>query len=122
MKLTTLLSTAVLVLSLSAGATAGDPTGRVGFDKLKTLIGEWDGQAEDGTSREASYELISGGTALMETLKSEAEPPMVTIYTMDDDRVALTHYCTSNNQPRMQTEPITGDPKVHQEQFDFAFI
>jgi len=31
--------------------------------------------------------------------------------------VALTHYCTANNQPRMQTEPIAGDPKV----LDFTF-
>ena len=117
MKLTTLLSMAVLALSVSLNATAGDPKGQIGFDKLKTLVGEWEGQAEDGSSREASYELISGGTALMETLGSEAEAPMVTIYNLDDDRVALTHYCTGNNQPRMQTEPIAGDPKV----LDFTF-
>ena len=119
MKRLTLLSAsaAILVLALSSGATAGDAKGQVGFDKLKTLVGEWEGQAEDGSSRAASYELISGGTALMETLKAESEAPMVTIYHLDDDRVALTHYCTGNNQPRMQTEPLAGDPKV----LDFMF-
>ncbi len=117
MKLMTLLSTAILVLSLSASVTAGDSKGQVGFDKLKALVGEWEGQTQDGSPRQASYQLISGETALMETLQSEAEAPMVTIYNVDDDRVALTHYCTANNQPRMQTEPITGDPKV----LDFTF-
>ena len=111
------LSAAIFVLAISASATAGDSKGQVGFDKLTVLVGEWEGQAEDGSSREASYKLISGGTALMETLKAEAEAPMVTIYNLDDDRVALTHYCTGNNQPRMQTEPISGDPKV----LDFTF-
>ena len=117
MKRLTLLSTAILILALSGDATAGDAKGQIGFDKLKTLVGAWEGQAEDGSSREASYELISGGTALMETLKAESEPPMVTIYHLDDDRVALTHYCAGNNQPRMQTEPLAGDPKV----LDFTF-
>ena len=42
---------------------------------------------------------------------------MVTIYNVDGDRVALTHYCSANNQPRMQTVPIAGDPKV----LDFTF-
>ena len=117
MKRITLLLTAILVLSLSASVAAGDSKGQVGFDKLKALLGEWEGQTQDGSPREASYQLISGGTALMETLQSEAEPPMVTIYIVDGDRVALTHYCTANNQPRMQTEPIAGDPKV----LDFTF-
>ncbi len=120
MKRITLLSTlaaAILVLALSASVTAGDSKGQVGFDKLKALLGEWEGQTQDGSPRQASYQLISGGTALMETLQSEAEPPMVTIYNVDRDRVALTHYCTANNQPRMQTEPIAGDPKG----LDFTF-
>lgn len=117
MKLMTLLSTAILVLSLSASVTPSDSKGQVGFDKLKALVGEWEGQTEDGNPRQASYQLISGETALMETLQSEAEAPMVTIYNVDDDRVALTHYCTANNQPRMQTEPIAGEPKV----LDFTF-
>jgi hypothetical protein len=113
----TLLSTALLVVFLSAAASAGESKGQAGFDKLKALVGEWEGKNEDGSPGKASYQLISGGTALMETLTPEGEPGMVTIYTVDGDRVALTHYCTANNQPRMQTEPITGDPNV----LDFSF-
>lgn len=113
----TLFAMIISILALSVGTVAAESQGQVGFDKLKTLVGEWEGQAEDGTSGKASYQLISGGTALMETLTSEAEPPMVTIYHVDDERVALTHYCTANNQPRLQTEPITGKP----ERLDFTF-
>ncbi len=43
MKRITLLLAAILVLSLSASVTAGDSKGEVGFDKLKALVGEWEG-------------------------------------------------------------------------------
>ena len=47
MKRIALLSTAILVLSLSASVTAGDSKGQVGFDKLKALLGEWESQTQD---------------------------------------------------------------------------
>jgi hypothetical protein len=82
-----------------------------GFDKLTTLVGEWEGTGEDGVHRSVRYELISGGTALWETLSPENEPDMVTVYTLDDDHLALTHFCSANNQPRMTTEPLASAPE-----------
>jgi hypothetical protein len=38
-----------------------------------------------------------------------AEAEMITVYTPDGDRLAMTHFCSSGNQPQMQTGPITGD-------------
>src|SRR3990172_8832414 len=116
MRNVTLLS-ASLALALSAGSAAVQEKGQAGFDKLKTLVGEWEGQSEDGVPSRASYQLISGGTALMETYEPGGEPAMVTIYAVDGDRVALTHYCTANNQPRMESPPIEGEPQ----RLDFAF-
>jgi len=110
MRNVTLLS-ASLALALSAGSAAAQGKGQAGFDKLKTLVGEWEGQSEDGVPSRASYQLISGGTALMETYEPGGEPPMVTIYAVDGDRVALTHYCSANNQPRMESPPIEGEPQ-----------
>lgn len=89
-----------------------------GFDQLKTLVGEWDGQAPGGHTMHASYQLVSGGTALLERLAMAGEQEMVTVYTPDGDRLAVTHYCSAGNQPQMQTAPVTGPTT----EFSFSFV
>jgi len=89
-----------------------------GFAQLTPLAGEWEGQTPDGKAVGLSYQVVSGGTALLERLHMGGEPEMVTVYTPDGDRLAVTHFCSAGNQPQMQTGPITGDVK----QFSFAFV
>ena len=62
------------------------------FDKLKTLVGTWESDTPKGKII-AKFELTSGGTALLEHLSSPWDGEMITIYTLDGDRVLLTHYC-----------------------------
>lgn len=85
---------------------------------MKMLVGEWEGKAENGTAVRVSYRLVSGGTALMESLQPVGEPEMVTLYTADGDHLALTHYCSANNQPHLRTAPISGGPQ----KLDFSFV
>ena len=89
-----------------------------GFEQIRPLIGEWDGQAPGGKAVHASYQLVSGGTALLERLSMGGEPEMVTVYTPDGDRLAVTHYCSAGNQPQMQTAPVTGPTA----EFSFSFV
>ena len=89
-----------------------------GFDQLKPLVGEWEGQTADGKPTHVSYQLVSGGTALLERLRMGEEPEMVTVYTPDGDRLAVTHFCSAGNQPQMRTAPVTGAVK----QFSFTFL
>jgi hypothetical protein len=89
-----------------------------GFEQLKPLIGEWDGQAPGGKALHASYQLVSGGTGLLERLAMGGEPEMVTVYTPDGDRLAVTHFCSAGNQPQMRTEPVTGPTT----EFSFSFV
>jgi hypothetical protein len=51
-----------------------------------------------------SYQLISGGAAIMERIMPPNEPSMVSIYHLDGDKLMMTHYCSAGNQPRMQAE------------------
>jgi hypothetical protein len=89
-----------------------------GFAQLAPLAGEWDGKTPDGKSIRVSYQLVSGGNALLERLETSGEPEMVTVYAPDGERVTVTHFCSAGNDPQMQTAPITGDTK----QFSFDFV
>ena len=43
---------------------------------------------------------------------------MVTLYTADGERVALTHYCSIGNQPHMETPAVSSGANG----FPFAFV
>ncbi len=75
------------------------------FDVLKKLVGTWEGTTKMGDKEEkvtATYELTSGGTALMEKLGPGTPMEMVTIYHKDGKTLAMTHYCALGNQPQMK--------------------
>jgi len=73
------------------------------FDQLRSLVGHWEGTSPDGKKVQVSYELISNGSVLMERLNPGNEPDMITMYSLDGDRILVTHYCSMGNQPTMQT-------------------
>lgn len=73
-----------------------------GFENLKALVGEWEAELEGGATVRATYRLISNGTAVMEGLTDSAHQDMVTIYHRDGDNLMATHYCSSDNQPRLR--------------------
>jgi hypothetical protein len=105
---------AIGVLATRAGSQAKPARG---FDRLKTLVGTWESASPQGGILTNTIRLVSNGSALEETFQSSEDDQMVTLYTADGDRLALTHYCAAGNQPRMETLAITGDPK----EFDFSF-
>lgn len=95
-----------VVLLFVFACLAGNPafaqsTTEAGFEKIKSLSGDWEGVRPDGKKVEVSYEVMSGGSAVVETLKPTDEPTMVTVYHMDGDQLRMTHYCSAGNQPRM---------------------
>ena len=75
------------------------------FERLISLVGEWEGTSSAGSVK-ATYTLVSGGTALMERLQPGNEPDMITLYSLDGDHLLITHYCSGGNQPSMKTGPI----------------
>lgn len=104
------LLTALVLLAGVAGVQASPATG---FDRLKSLVGEWEGKSESGAAGRASYKLVSGNSALVETLQPANEPEMVTVYHTDGGRLLLTHYCSAGNQPRMRAlDYAPGGPEL----------
>jgi hypothetical protein len=110
------LSLCFLALTLCAHSSAAQTS--PGFDKMKTLVGDWDGKTDSGKIVHVSYKLVSNGTTLMETLHPSGESEMITMYTPDGSRVVMTHYCDAGNQPHMQTGSLSGSPK----ELDFNFV
>jgi hypothetical protein len=107
--LTRFLSCAVLSTLLLSAADA--PGGATAWKSLLSLAGEWEGSAE-GKTTTLSYTVISGGHALMESMKMPApEPDMVTIYHRDGESLLATHYCSIGNQPRMRFAGASADGK-----------
>jgi hypothetical protein len=88
------------------------------FDQLKALVGHWEGTTPDGKKVQVAYELISNGSVLMERAHPGDEPDMITMYSLDGDRILVTHYCSMGNQPTMQT---SASPAANGK-LDFTFL
>jgi len=81
------------------------------FEKMKSLVGEWQGKSPDGNTAKVSYTLVSDNSALMEKLVMGGESEMVTMYHPDGDHLMMTHYCSAHNQPRMRSQTASGESK-----------
>ncbi len=114
--LSILLSLAIVVLA--ANVVSAQSKAAPEFEKLKSLVGEWQGQAPDGKAVTVSYQLVSGGNSVLETISPSGEPGMVTVYHLNGDKLMMTHYCSLGNQPRMNAQMVTGEIKS----LNFTFV
>jgi hypothetical protein len=115
------LITAALLLSSPAGHGANAKSDRTvdaaaAFSRLKSLAGDWEADTKMGKVH-IRYELVAGGTALLERESGENMPVMLTLFHVDGDRLLLTHYCMAGNQPRMQAKRF--DPAAGEIEFQF---
>ena len=110
-----------LVLVAAPAPAQGPSPAQQAFEKLKTLVGEWEGTNSAGYPVTASYHLASNGSVLVETLREQegqATLTMLTTYYVDNGRLLMTHYCGAANQPRMQAAGLSLDgPRIR-----FTFV
>lgn len=97
-----LVSTALLIAATSfAGEQSYDHTkSDAAFKQLSTLAGEWEA-VQDGTPVRETYTVTANGSALLIETKPANETPMITMITVDGDRLIATHYCIAGNQPHL---------------------
>lgn len=103
------------VLTLSQTATAQTPPldGRTGFDRLKRLTGSWS-MSGGGSRGVTTYRVTDTGKTLIQD-----EAGQLTIFTLDGDKLTLTHYCARGNQPRMRLETLS-DSKITFTMYDIT--
>ena len=93
-----------------------------GFARLKTLAGEWQSVGPKGEHSRLNYQIVSGGTAVMERFSSDALPKnsgdMITVYYIDKGELVLTHYCIAKNQPHLRATRY--DAQSGELDFDFV--
>ena len=111
-----ILTAAICGFAADTGST-GAVDVKAAFSRLKSLVGEWEAKTSNGTER-LSYELIAGGTALVERETADGRAAMLTVYYIDGNRLMLTHYCMAGNQPRMQARRF--DPNTGMLRFEFV--
>ena len=94
------------ILTANAGEYQKAPvTHSSDFDKMKELVGVWEGKADMGKGMEtikATYELTSAGNAIVERLFVGQPHEMVTVYYDFKGKLGMTHYCSLGNQPHME--------------------
>ena len=117
------LAVACSLLAFVVGSGLAEPapgtmTPVAGFEKMKSLVGEWTGKSRDGKPVTISYALVSNGSAMMEKIGMPHESDMVTLYHPDGDSLMMTHYCSAHNQPRMRAGKVS--PESRRIAFDFV--
>jgi hypothetical protein len=102
------LMVSVFVVGMSLAGSAKGPVKTIpDFEKMKSLVGEWQGKSPEGGAAVVSYSLVSDNSALMEKLAMGGESEMVTMYHPDGDHLMMTHYCSAHNQPRMRSQTVS---------------
>jgi hypothetical protein len=104
---------ALFATSIVSAQTAAQKS----FDQLKSLQGSWEGKNSAGELLTITFRDTAGGSALMSEIHGHGPENMVSMIHLDGpNRLMLTHYCGSGNQPRMTASP-SPDGKIIE--FDF---
>jgi hypothetical protein len=101
----------LLIASLDVSPLLAFPHSTAAFNKLLSLACDWVGKDDHGVVAKTSFKPMASNTAVMETLAMSGMDEMVSLYSVDQDSIALVHYCPTNNQPRMRATPDSDDFK-----------
>ena len=89
-------------------------TGSKAFERMKKLVGVWEGtmdMGEKGTMKSTlSYKLTAADSAIVETVFEGMPHEMTSVYHDDSRRrLTMTHYCAEHNQPKLALTNMVDD-------------
>ena len=97
----TIVIGAMLVMSQSIDVAGQQPVdSRAAFARLKQLVGTWTttDEGRPGSEQVTTFKMAGGGRVLVEN----SDGTLANTFHLDLDKLMLTHYCGSGNQPRMR--------------------
>jgi hypothetical protein len=92
------------LLGLYAGESSKPKSSSPDFDRMKTLVGSWNGKVDMGQGpieMVSQYRLLAGSSILEERVFAGTPNEMVTMFYEKGGKLALTHYCVMGNRPQM---------------------
>jgi hypothetical protein len=96
------------MLAAAVWLNASEPTqpkpGSPEFERMKTLVGTWQGKTDMGQGpidMTVQFRLLAGGSVLEERCFAGTPNEMITMYFDNGGKLALTHYCMLGNRPGM---------------------
>jgi hypothetical protein len=118
---TSVLTTFLLgsALWLNAGEPGKPQPGSPEFERMKALVGTWQGKTDMGQGpidMTVQYRLLAAGSVLEERVFAGTPNEIVTMYYDRDGKLAMTHYCVFGNRPAMLLK--SSDEKTLKFDFD----
>lgn len=108
----------------SPGKSGSSSDAQTEFTLMKTLAGNWQGSVTSdnpawGTDKPIllSISVASHGNALIHELNTGG--PELTVFYMEDNRLALTHYCDLGNRPHMVAQPLNQSKVIEFDLVDY---
>jgi hypothetical protein len=107
---------AVGLLAAAPATAMGDhpapPAPPKALEPLRKLVGTWQGEIKMGGHTmpvTIVYEPTAAGSAIVERLFPGTPHEMLSVYVVEGETLAMTHYCTSGNHPKMMLKK--SDPR-----------
>jgi hypothetical protein len=84
---------------------------QLAFERLCALSGDWEGRSSAGWTSRTEFQVIARGSVVVERTHFEAHPgeTMLTLFSLDEGQLVLTHYCVAGNQPELEATAIEAD-------------
>ncbi len=83
--------------------------GSAAFERMKTLVGKWQGESPMMGKMNTEFRLIAGDSVIEERFAGGTPMEMLSVYHDVNGKLTMTHYCMLRNQPRMKLVKSTAD-------------
>jgi hypothetical protein len=111
-KCSRILFSLIAFIALAVASAFAQTDAQKGFATLKSMTGSWEGKTPDGHSAQVNFKVTSGGSAVMSEILGHNADGMISMFHLDGpNRLLMTHYCSSGNQPRMSAS-VSPDGKT----------